>query len=105
VISLKLAAIGQKAGRLADAGTEPGRFGRSHLSGRAENLCLDRPRDDRVIGQALPDHLPRETVEHDLSDDEKCCPECGEQRQRIGCERSEQLEFVPAVLKVLEHVR
>ncbi len=55
--------------------------------------------------QALPDHLPRETVEHDLSDDEKCCPECGEQRQRIGCERSEQLEFVPAVLKVLEHVR
>jgi|GEM_PF-3319822 len=55
--------------------------------------------------QALPDHLPRETVEHDLSDDEKCCPECGEERQRIGCERSEQLEFVPAVLKVLEHVR
>ncbi len=55
--------------------------------------------------QSLPDHLPRETVEHDLSDDEKCCPECGEQRQRIGCERSEQLEFVPAVLKVLEHVR
>lgn len=55
--------------------------------------------------QSLPDHLPRETIEHDLSDDEKCCPECGEQRQRIGCERSEQLEFVPAVLKVLEHVR
>ena len=55
--------------------------------------------------QSLPDHLPRETVEHDLSDDEKCCPECGEERQRIGCEKSEQLEFVPAVLKVLEHVR
>ncbi len=55
--------------------------------------------------QSLPDHLPRETVEHDLSNEEKCCPECGEQRQRIGCETSEQLEFVPAVLKVLEHVR
>ena len=33
------------------------------------------------------------------------CPDCGEERQRIGCERSEQLEFVPAVLKVIEHVR
>lgn len=53
----------------------------------------------------LPDHLPRETVEHDLSEEHKCCPECGEMRQRIGCETSEQLEFVPAVLKVIEHVR
>lgn len=53
----------------------------------------------------LPDHLPRETVEHDLSDEEKCCPECGAQRQRIGSETSEQLEFVPAVLKVIAHVR
>ena len=72
------------------------------------------PGDPVVVGEhrrrgggrnTLPDHLPRETVEHDLSEDEKCCPACGEQRQRIGCETSEQLEFVPAVLKVLEHVR
>lgn len=54
---------------------------------------------------ALPDHLPREVVEHDLSDEERCCPGCGALRQRIGCETSEQLEFVPAVLKVIEHVR
>jgi len=54
---------------------------------------------------ALPDHLPRETIEYDLSNDEKCCPGCGETRQRFGCEKSEQLEFVPAQLKVIEHVR
>ena len=53
----------------------------------------------------LPAHLPRETVEHDLPEAQKSCPGCGAQRQRIGCETSEQLEFVPAVLKVLEHVR
>jgi transposase len=53
----------------------------------------------------LPAHLPRETIEHDLPEAQKCCPECGAQRQRIGCETSEQLEFVPAVLKVIEHVR
>lgn len=53
----------------------------------------------------LPEHLPREIVEHDLPEAEKPCPECGTPRQRIGCETSEQLEYVPAVLKVIEHVR
>lgn len=53
----------------------------------------------------LPEHLPREIVEHDLTEAEKLCPECGTPRQRIGCETSEQLEYVPAVLKVIEHVR
>jgi len=54
---------------------------------------------------SLPEHLPRERIEHDLEEHEKNCPECGRQRQRIGCETSEQLDFVPAQLKVLEHVR
>lgn len=53
----------------------------------------------------LPDHLPREVVDHDLADANKLCPCCGETRQRIGCETSEQLEFVPSVLKVIEHRR
>jgi transposase len=53
----------------------------------------------------LPDHLPREVVDHDLAEVEKLCPCCGETRRRIGCETSEQLEFVPAVLKVIEHRR
>ena len=53
----------------------------------------------------LPADLPRERVEHDLADEEKPCPECGRLRERIGEETSEQLEFIPASLKVLEHVR
>jgi transposase len=52
-----------------------------------------------------PDHLPREVVEHDLAEVEKSCPCCGETRKRIGFESSEQLEFFPAVLKVIEHRR
>jgi transposase len=55
--------------------------------------------------QELPPDLPRERVEHDLTEEQKPCPGCGEPRQRIGCETSEQLEFVPASLKVLVHVR
>lgn len=53
----------------------------------------------------LPDHLPRERVEHDLTEKEKLCPCCGTLRDRIGSETSEQLEYIPASLKVLEHVR
>lgn len=55
--------------------------------------------------QELPADLPREHIEHDLAEEEKPCPGCGEPRQRIGCETSQQLEFVPAALKVLVHVR
>lgn len=55
--------------------------------------------------QELPADLPRERIEHDLTEEKQACPGCGEPRQRIGCETSEQLEFVPAALKVLVHVR
>ncbi len=51
----------------------------------------------------LPSDLPRERIEHDL--EQKACPGCGQLRQRIGCETSEQLDYVPAQLKVIEHVR
>jgi transposase len=53
----------------------------------------------------LPDHLPRIEVIHDLTDEQKKCPCCGEVRGCIGSETSEQLEYVPASLKVLKHVR
>jgi len=53
----------------------------------------------------FPSDLPRETVIHDLPEDEKRCPCCGKLRQVIGRETSEQLEYVPAKVKVIEHVR
>ena len=53
----------------------------------------------------LPAHLPREQVIYELLGEELACPCCGEKRQEIGSETSEQLEFIPAVLKVIEHIR
>jgi transposase len=53
----------------------------------------------------LPEHLPRVRIEHDLPPEEKPCPCCGNARHRIGEEISEQLEYVPASFKVLQHVR
>jgi transposase len=53
----------------------------------------------------LPDHLQRERVEFDLSETEKACPCCGKTRVRIGAETSEQLDYRPASLFVVERVR
>jgi len=53
----------------------------------------------------LPTDLPREKIEYDLEDSEKVCDCCGEQLQRIGSETSEQLDYIPASLRVIEHIR
>lgn len=53
----------------------------------------------------LPAHLPRIPIEHDLTEAEKPCPCCGELRERIGQEVSEQLELVPATFQVLQHIQ
>lgn len=53
----------------------------------------------------LPKNLRRERREHKLSEAEQLCPCCQQPRVQIGAEVSEQLEFVPASLFVIEHVR
>ena len=55
--------------------------------------------------RTLPEGLPRERVVYELSDEQRACPCCGELRQEIGRETSEQLEVIPAQIKVIEHVR
>jgi transposase len=49
--------------------------------------------------------LPRVEILHDLSAAEKICPVDGTALERIGVEASEQLEFIPAKLRVLKHLR
>lgn len=53
----------------------------------------------------LPAHLEREIVRHELPVAERACPGCGAERQELGVETSEQLELVPARLKVIQHDR
>ena len=52
----------------------------------------------------LPDHLPRVEVVHDLSDEEKVCA-CGHQMIRISEEKSEKLDYIPAKVQVIRHIR
>jgi transposase len=53
----------------------------------------------------LPEDLPREEIIYDLSDEEKVCPCCGKERPQIGKEDTEELDIIPAKVKVLKHVR
>jgi transposase len=53
----------------------------------------------------LPTSLPRKTVLHDVAPEELPCPDCGAVRQPFGEDVREQLEYVPASLAVLRHVR
>lgn len=54
---------------------------------------------------SLPAHLPREEVIHDLPEADKVCPHDGSVLKPIGSDDSEQLEYIPAQLKVLLHKR
>ena len=57
----------------------------------------------KPVRKKLPIDLPRETVIHDI--DDKSCSCCGNELHQMGDERSEKLEFIPAQVKVIEHVR
>ena len=48
--------------------------------------------------------LPRHRVEHDIPEEEKICG-CGARMDRIGEEISEQLDIIPATVRVIQHAR
>jgi transposase len=57
-----------------------------------------KPRRPRITPE-----LPRIEVLHDI--DSKTCTCCGNELHRMGEEVSEQIEFIPAEIRVIKHVR
>jgi transposase len=75
---------------------------------RAERSAAPAPAAEekpvkRPVRKPLPDHLPRETVEHAPAD--CCCPDCGGALKKLGEDVSETLEYIPEHFKVIRHVR
>ena len=66
---------------------------------QSETITYERERRGRP---ALPKNLPRVRVEYDLTDAEK---NDFETLTRIGEDKSETLDYIPAKLQVIEHVR
>ena len=60
------------------------------------------PRKKTGGRQALPWHLKRERIVHDLVDEEKRCAGCAQDLRPIGEETCERYEYVPASLTVIE---
>jgi len=93
-------------GQLVDAAAE----GIAAESGAAQATAPQAPgKAPRQVARPhgrrpLPEHLPRHRLEHAVAPEELICP-CGCTRRRIGEEVSEQLEYQPASLFVLQHVR
>ena len=81
-----------------------------HVSGEEPDNDPDRdesasPKRKKPTRSKLPMDTLRETIIYDISDDEKQCDCCGHELHKMGEDKSEKLEFVPAQIKVVEHVR
>jgi len=72
----------------------------------AEQESIEVPAHSRRRGKRmpLPEDLPRVEVIHDIAEEEKHCA-CGAEKNRIGEETSEQLDYIPAKIQVIRHVR
>ncbi len=91
-------------------------LGQGHLFNEAESLAdaaqsapqtiLIPAHERRKRGRKrLSPELPRVEVLHDLPDHEKVCAKDGTALERIGEEICEQLDYQPAVIRVLRHIR
>jgi transposase len=77
-----------------DAGKEP-ESEEVAVKGHKRNIKRGR--------KPLPADLPRERVEYEP--EERTCSCCGKELSKIGEEITEELEYVPASYKVIEHVK
>lgn len=65
-----------------------------------------KPKKRRRTGRnSLPGNLPRQTHHHHPAKEDLRCDCCATDKELIGCESSEVLDFVPAQLIVHEHLR
>jgi len=86
------------------------------LFNEIESIAENAPTDDEKITipaharkkkgrKKIPQDLPRIDVIYDLPDDQKTCSQDGHPLKRISEVTSEQLDYVPAKMRVLRHIR
>jgi transposase len=71
----------------------------------SESISVDGHRREKPGRKPISKDLPREEIIHDVSEEEKRCSCCGELRPELDDETSEEIEIVPASVKVLRHIR
>ncbi len=87
--------------------------GQGELLNEAEEIADIAQEDKQDINytrnkpkrKPLSKDLPREQIIHDIPEEEKHCDCCQSELHKIGEDTSEKLEFIPAQVKVIEHIR
>lgn len=86
-------------GQLRLFGDEPAALVKSEAA-------TEEPTERSSHGRRKPSKdLPRQRVVYDLPAEEHACPTCSRVREVIGEETSEQYDYTPASIQVIEHVR
>jgi len=73
--------------------------------GDQDAVTIPAHRRRKAGRRSLPETLPRVDVVHDLPEEERYCPHDGRVLNEIGEVTSEQLDIIPAQVRVLRHVR
>lgn len=65
-----------------------------------------KPSPKKAKGRSkLPEDLPREQLIIDIPEEDKTCVCCQQPLHQMGFDSSEKLVFIPASIKVIEHIR
>lgn len=71
----------------------------------SDDKTIISPHDRKKPGRRkLPKQLPRIEVIHDIPEKDKRCG-CGHGLSQIGSETSEKLDIIPAIIRVIRHIR
>ncbi len=111
-------AIARRYSARSEKGPSPqmGLFDEAEVEAEREALEAQEPpavetvvagpiRKARGHRKPLPASLPRTDIVHDLPEAERVCPHDGQVLSVIGEEVSEQLDIIPATIRVLRHIR
>jgi transposase len=69
-----------------------------------EKVVIEAHSRKKAGRKPLPESLPRVEVVHDIEEEEKVCG-CGAALECIGEEVSEKLDIIPAIIRVIRHIR
>lgn len=91
-------------GRLFDEPVAPTDISAAEIAVADEEITIPAHKRKKRGRKPLPKNLPRIQHIYDLSEAEKICP-CGCTLTQIGNTTTEQLEFIPAQVRIIEHVQ
>ena len=88
-------------GHLFDEASLPANL--EEIEASEEDITIPAHQRKKPGKKGINKDLPRERIIYDLSDEEKVC-DCGHALNHIGEDITEQLDIIPAQIKVLQHV-